>query len=117
MSYHQCLDDGMRWRMVGSHKNPLSKVTVSKRLYGGGLFARKPAVCVPLTSTNRRAYLAWSRQHKDWSMDQWATVLLTNESCFSLNTYSRRTRSYGGDQGPVTYPSMSTKSTIVVDNV
>ncbi|GFT75817.1 HTH_Tnp_Tc3_2 domain-containing protein [Trichonephila clavipes] len=32
----------------------VSRVTASKRLYERGLFARRPDVCVPLTSTNRR---------------------------------------------------------------
>ncbi|GBM39741.1 Transposable element Tc1 transposase [Araneus ventricosus] len=67
----------------------VSRVTVSKRLHETGLFARRPAVCVPLTSTNRRVRLAWCREHRDWSMDQWATVLFTDESRFSLNTASR----------------------------
>ncbi|GBN95822.1 Transposable element Tcb2 transposase [Araneus ventricosus] len=69
----------------------VSRVTVSKKLHETGLFARRPAVCVPLTSTNRRVRLAWCREHRDWSMDQWATVLFTDESRFSLNTDSRRT--------------------------
>ncbi|GBM77396.1 hypothetical protein AVEN_213857-1 [Araneus ventricosus] len=69
----------------------VTKVTVSKRLHETGLFARRSAVCVPLTSTNRRVRLAWCREHRDWSMDQWATVLFTDESRFSLNTDSRRT--------------------------
>ncbi|GBM21753.1 hypothetical protein AVEN_118280-1 [Araneus ventricosus] len=68
-----------------------SRVTVSKRLRETGSFARRPAVCVPLTSTNRRVHLAWCREHRDWSMDQWATALFTDESQFSLNTDSRRT--------------------------
>ncbi|GBN82143.1 Transposable element Tcb2 transposase [Araneus ventricosus] len=69
----------------------VSRVTVSKRLHETGLFARRPAVCVPLTSTNRRVCLEWCREHRDWSMDQWATVLFTDESRFSLNTDSHRT--------------------------
>ncbi|GFV71367.1 HTH_Tnp_Tc3_2 domain-containing protein [Trichonephila clavipes] len=72
----------------------VSKVTVSKRLYERGLFARRPSVCVPLMSMNRRFLLAWCRQHRDWSMDQWVTVLFTDESRFSLNTDSRRTFIY-----------------------
>ncbi|GBM04249.1 hypothetical protein AVEN_41057-1 [Araneus ventricosus] len=36
----------------------VSRATVSKRLHETGLFARRPAVCVPLTSTNRRVRLA-----------------------------------------------------------
>ncbi|GBL75045.1 hypothetical protein AVEN_243833-1 [Araneus ventricosus] len=34
----------------------VSRVTVSKRLHVTGLFARRPAVCVPLTSTNRSPF-------------------------------------------------------------
>ncbi|GBN40899.1 hypothetical protein AVEN_50297-1 [Araneus ventricosus] len=69
----------------------VSRVTVSKRLHETGLFARRPAVCVPLTSSNRRVRLAWCRELRDWSMDQWATDLFTEGSRFSLNTDSRRT--------------------------
>ena len=58
----------------------VSRVTVSKRLHEIGLFARRPAVCVPLTSTNRRVRLASCRKHRDLSKDQWATVLFTDES-------------------------------------
>ncbi|GBL71645.1 hypothetical protein AVEN_62927-1 [Araneus ventricosus] len=43
----------------------VSRVTVSKRLHETGLFARRPAVCVPLTSTNRSVCLAWCREHRD----------------------------------------------------
>ncbi|CAL1282694.1 unnamed protein product [Larinioides sclopetarius] len=42
----------------------VSRVTVSKRLHKTELFARRPAVCVPLSSTNRRFRLAWCREHR-----------------------------------------------------
>ncbi|GBN47708.1 hypothetical protein AVEN_27277-1 [Araneus ventricosus] len=41
--------------------------------------------------TNRGVRLAWCRYHRDWSTDQWATVLFIDESRFSLTTDSRRT--------------------------
>ncbi|GFX34025.1 transposable element Tc1 transposase [Trichonephila clavipes] len=69
----------------------VSRVTDSKRLHESGLFARRHAVSIPLTSTNRRVPLAWCRQHRDWIMNQWAAVLFTDESCFSLNTNSHHT--------------------------
>ncbi|GFU85564.1 transposable element Tc1 transposase [Trichonephila clavipes] len=69
---------------TGTHA---SIVTVPKRLHERGLLSRKHAVCVPLTSKNRRVHLAWGRQHTDWSMDQW----VTDESRFCLNTDSCRT--------------------------
>lgn len=65
-------------------------VTISKRLNEKGVFARRPSVCVPITSMNRRIWLASSRYHSDWIMEHWPTVLFTTESCFSLNTDSRR---------------------------
>ncbi|GFX82510.1 transposable element Tcb1 transposase [Trichonephila clavipes] len=32
---------------------PISRFTVARRLHGGGLFARRPVRCVPLTPTHR----------------------------------------------------------------
>ncbi|GFU23116.1 HTH_Tnp_Tc3_2 domain-containing protein [Trichonephila clavipes] len=66
------------------------RVSVSKRLGKRELFSRKSAVCVLLTSTNRRVCFAWCRQHRDWSMEHWATVLFTDETRYTLNTDSRR---------------------------
>ncbi|GFV23711.1 transposable element Tcb2 transposase [Trichonephila clavipes] len=43
----------------------VSRVIVSKRLHERGLFSKILAVCVSLTSTNRRVHLAWGRQHRD----------------------------------------------------
>ncbi|GFW54310.1 HTH_Tnp_Tc3_2 domain-containing protein [Trichonephila clavipes] len=94
----------------------VSRVTVSKRLHETGLFAGRPAVCVLLTLTNQSVRLEWSRQHRNWSMDQWATVLFTDESRFSLNTYSRFTFIWR-EQGSATYPPMSAKSTIMVEEI
>ncbi|GFU87324.1 hypothetical protein TNCV_2716101 [Trichonephila clavipes] len=37
--------------------------TVVRRLRGGGLYARRPVVCVPLTRQHRTARLQWCREH------------------------------------------------------
>ncbi|GFV14813.1 hypothetical protein TNCV_4716411 [Trichonephila clavipes] len=37
--------------------------TVARRLRGGGLYARRPVVCVPLTRQHRTARLQWCREH------------------------------------------------------
>ncbi|UYV72792.1 hypothetical protein LAZ67_10000745 [Cordylochernes scorpioides] len=47
-------------------------------------------VCIPLTSAHRRARLNWCLEHHAWTHDQWANVLFSDESRFSLNTDSRR---------------------------
>ncbi|GFV13127.1 transposable element Tcb1 transposase [Trichonephila clavipes] len=37
----------------------ISRKTVARRLRGGGLYARRPVVCVPLTRQHRTARLQW----------------------------------------------------------
>ncbi|UYV80733.1 hypothetical protein LAZ67_19001562, partial [Cordylochernes scorpioides] len=68
----------------------ISRRTVYRRLHEGALDARRPMVCIPLTSAHRRARLNWCLEHHAWTHDQWANVLFSDESRFSLNTDSRR---------------------------
>ncbi|UYV77413.1 hypothetical protein LAZ67_15000933, partial [Cordylochernes scorpioides] len=68
----------------------ISRQTVYRRLHEGALYSRRPMVCIPLTSAHRRARLNWCLEHHAWTHDQWANVLFSDESRFSLNTDSRR---------------------------
>ncbi|UYV80358.1 hypothetical protein LAZ67_18002655, partial [Cordylochernes scorpioides] len=68
----------------------ISRQTVDRRLHEGALYARRPMVCIPLTSAHRRARLNWCLELHAWTHDQWANVLFSDESRFSLNTDSRR---------------------------
>ncbi|KFM74108.1 Transposable element Tcb2 transposase, partial [Stegodyphus mimosarum] len=68
----------------------VSTSTVRRRLHEGGLYARLPAICVPLTSRHKRGHLQWTRKHVHWTPDQWRAVLFTDESRFSLESDSRR---------------------------
>ncbi|GFV46680.1 hypothetical protein TNCV_3846901 [Trichonephila clavipes] len=43
----------------------ISRKTVARRLRGGGLYARRPVVCVPLTRQHRTARLQWCRKHQN----------------------------------------------------
>ncbi|GFY29289.1 HTH_Tnp_Tc3_2 domain-containing protein [Trichonephila clavipes] len=45
----------------------ISRKSVARRLRGGGLYARKPVVCVPLTRQHRTARLQWCREHHNWT--------------------------------------------------
>ncbi|GFU46000.1 transposable element Tcb1 transposase [Trichonephila clavipes] len=45
--------------------------TVARRLRGGGLYARRPVVCVPLTRQHRTARLQWCREHHNWTKQDW----------------------------------------------
>ncbi|GFX12585.1 transposable element Tcb1 transposase [Trichonephila clavipes] len=68
----------------------ISRKTVARRLRGGGLYARRPVVCVPLTRQHRTARLQWCREHHNWTEQDWACVLFSDESSFSLSSDCRR---------------------------
>ncbi|GFX57173.1 transposable element Tcb2 transposase [Trichonephila clavipes] len=44
----------------------VSRFTVGRRLYKGGLFASRPERCLPLKVDHRRHRLQWCREHKNW---------------------------------------------------
>ncbi|GFX88196.1 transposable element Tcb1 transposase [Trichonephila clavipes] len=69
---------------------PISRFTVARRLHGGGLFARRPVRCVPLTPAHRRRRSLWCREHRNWRDNEWGRVLCTDESRFSLSSDSHR---------------------------
>ncbi|GFX97699.1 transposable element Tcb2 transposase [Trichonephila clavipes] len=68
----------------------ISRKTVARRLRAGGLYARRPVVCVPLTRQHRTARLQWCREHHNWTEQGWACVLFSDESRFSLSSDCRR---------------------------
>ncbi|GFT49824.1 transposable element Tcb1 transposase [Trichonephila clavipes] len=68
----------------------ISRKTVARRLRGAGLCARRPVVCVPLTRQHRTARLQWCREHHNWTEQDWACVLFSGESRFSLSSDCRR---------------------------
>ncbi|GFT47246.1 transposable element Tcb2 transposase [Trichonephila clavipes] len=69
---------------------PISRFTVARRLHGGGLFARRPVRCVPLTPAHRRRRFMWCREHRNWRDNERGRVLFTDESRFSLSSDSHR---------------------------
>ncbi|GFV42514.1 hypothetical protein TNCV_2905231 [Trichonephila clavipes] len=71
-------------------RKQISRKTVARRLRGGGLYARRPVVCVPLTRQHRTARLQWCREHHNWTEQDWACVLFSDESRFSLSSDCRR---------------------------
>ncbi|GFV40355.1 transposable element Tcb1 transposase [Trichonephila clavipes] len=68
----------------------ISRKTVARRLRGGGLYARRPVVCVPLTRQHRTARLQWCRDHHNWTEQDRACVLFSDENRFSLSSNCRR---------------------------
>ncbi|GFW20458.1 transposable element Tcb2 transposase [Trichonephila clavipes] len=71
-------------------ERPISRFTVARRLPGGGLFARRPVRCVPLTPAHRRKRSLWCREHPNWRDNDRGRVLFTDESRFSLRSDSHR---------------------------
>ncbi|GFX67793.1 HTH_Tnp_Tc3_2 domain-containing protein [Trichonephila clavipes] len=69
---------------------PISRFTVTRRLRGGGLFARRPVRCVPLTPAHQRMHSLWCREHRNWRDNEWGRVLFTDESRCSLSRDSHR---------------------------
>ncbi|GFY12468.1 transposable element Tcb2 transposase [Trichonephila clavipes] len=67
---------------------PISRFTVARRLHGGGLFARRPVRCVPLTPAHQRRRSLWCGEHRNWRDNEWGQVLFTDESRFSLSSDS-----------------------------
>ncbi|GFU70338.1 transposable element Tcb2 transposase [Trichonephila clavipes] len=68
----------------------ISRKTVARRLRGGGLYARRPVVCIALTRQHRTARLQWCREHHNWTEQDWACLLFSDESSFSLSSDCRR---------------------------
>ncbi|GFW86737.1 transposable element Tcb1 transposase [Trichonephila clavipes] len=59
---------------------PISRFTVARRLQGGGLFARRPVRCVPLTPAHPKRRSLRCREHWNWRDNEWGRVLFTDES-------------------------------------
>ncbi|GFU69018.1 transposable element Tcb1 transposase [Trichonephila clavipes] len=59
-------------------------------LHGAGLYARRPMVCVRLTSRNRRDRREWATEHVNWRRNEWSNLLFSDESRFSVHPDNRR---------------------------
>ena len=59
--------------------------TVRNRLLAAGLAARRPRKKPLLTKAMRQARLKWAREHSAWTVDQWNTVIFSDESKFNLH--------------------------------
>ena len=80
-----------RQLMAATHTN-VSRQTVRNRLREADLVSRRPVVRTILTRAHRAARLAWCRQHVRWTRQQWARVLFTGESRFTMSFHNGRSR-------------------------
>ncbi|GFU22955.1 transposable element Tcb2 transposase [Trichonephila clavipes] len=80
----------------------ISRKTVARRLRGG-LYARRPVVCVPLTRQYRTACLQWCREHHNWTEQDWADVLFSDENLNPIeNVWDALGRQVAGRNYPPT---------------
>ncbi|GFX53058.1 transposable element Tcb2 transposase [Trichonephila clavipes] len=67
----------------------VSTQTVRNRLHGVGLYARRPMVCVRLTSRHRHDRREWATEHVNWRRNEWSNVPFSDESRFSVHPDNR----------------------------
>ena len=70
----------------------ISTQTIRNLLHDAGLRSRRPAIRVPLTRYHVQMRLAWARDHVNWTLNDWAPVLFTDESRFCVDFTNRRAR-------------------------
>ncbi|GFT15438.1 uncharacterized protein TNCV_3264551 [Trichonephila clavipes] len=65
----------------------ISRKTFARRLRGGGLYARRPVVCVPLTRQHPTARLQWCREHHNWTeqdLDSYYSQMRVGSVCHRI---------------------------------
>ncbi|GFU16348.1 transposable element Tcb2 transposase [Trichonephila clavipes] len=68
----------------------ISTQTVRNRLHCVGLYARRPMVCVKLTSRHCRDRREWATEHVNWRRNEGSNVLFSDESRFFVHPDIRR---------------------------
>lgn len=78
--------------LQSQHQVAISDQTARRRLHEANLRARRPLRVPALRHGNRGRRLLWAREHLQWTVDQWAHVLFSDESRFGFHPDSRRVR-------------------------
>ncbi|GFU71807.1 transposable element Tcb2 transposase [Trichonephila clavipes] len=69
----------------------ISRKTVARRLRGEEYYTHADLLCVSIDlRQHRTARLQWCREHHNWTEQDWACVLFSDESRFSLSSDCRR---------------------------
>ncbi|GFT62402.1 transposable element Tcb2 transposase [Trichonephila clavipes] len=80
----------LQQHLLSASGTTVSTQTVKNRLHGVGLYARRPMVCVRLTSRHRRDRREWATEHVNWWRNELSNVLFSDESRFSVHPDNRR---------------------------
>ncbi|GFW96725.1 HTH_Tnp_Tc3_2 domain-containing protein [Trichonephila clavipes] len=74
---------------------PLTSVTmrtIQRKIIDMGFRSRGPTRVPLLTARHKALRLAWARQHRHWTVDDWKHVAWFDESRFQLNRADLRVR-------------------------
>ena len=82
----------IRAQLREATQTTVSRNTIRRRLQEQGLQSRRPADRIRLTAAHRQRRLAWCRAHVRWTRAQWARVLFTDESRYTLSFHDGRNR-------------------------
>ncbi|GFU92913.1 transposable element Tc1 transposase [Trichonephila clavipes] len=77
-------------QFLAASEKQIFRKTVARRLRGGEDYTHADLLCVPLTRQHRTARLQWCREHHNWTEQDSACVLFSDESRFSLPPDCRR---------------------------
>ena len=80
-------DTSLRNRVQVAH---ISTSTVQRRLRESGLHCRIVTKKPLLRKNNKKKRLAWAKKHNEWTLNQWESVLWSDESKFDIFGSTRR---------------------------
>ena len=73
-----------------SSSRHISRTTVKRRLRESGLHGQIAARKLLLRRDNKQKRFVWAKKHKEWTLDQWKSVLWSDESKFEIFGSNRR---------------------------
>lgn len=82
----------LQTRLRQSTGTRVSDQTIRNRLHENGQRSRRRVVRLKLTRRHRAARLRFARDHSNWTMDNWRTVLFTDECKIKFFSDDRRVR-------------------------
>ena len=74
----------LSYQLADETGKQVSRRTVRRRLSETGVNARRPRKHPLLTENHRRLRLGWATTHTQWTLDDWKSVLFTDESKVSI---------------------------------
>ncbi|GFX29304.1 HTH_Tnp_Tc3_2 domain-containing protein [Trichonephila clavipes] len=79
-------------QLNGGASRTVSKRTVQCLLHRMGFLSHRPSKVLLLNVRHRAALLAWAREHRDWSVEDWKRIAWSDESRFRILNADGRLR-------------------------